>query len=493
MDEQKKRHRRAFLRRLRDRLWRRCSPDDLRPAYDLVADELQSRGIPPQHCRLYTLDALDAQTATLYGREQAATATAVVDAAAVLQRWRREEPGCYRDGDGGWVMEAPFSHGLWAVGGPQAAAFGADDIDWLADVAEECAIGCQHLDEVRRAGFAEARYRTLVETPDFVVWLFDGEGQLLYVSPQVQEWSGYAPEAFYAAADLWRRVVGRRHRAALRRAWARALDGQSVREAAFRWRPQDGGWRWGSASVLPVYDSDEDRLLNRNPLVQIVVQDVTERRQAEARLRQSLAEKEVLLQEVHHRVKNNLQVIISLTRLQTRQIDEPRTLRLMEDNLARVRAMAMIHENLYKAADLAHIDFSSYLAELLRHLSASYGVGDRIGLQTAVELAHLGLDEAVPCGLMVNELVANALKHAFPEGRRGHIRVGLKESGGQCLLTVEDDGIGLPAGLDPEGGATLGLKLVSTLAGQIGGRLVLANDGGARCSIFFPSRAGGRR
>ena len=163
------------------------------------------------------------------------------------------------------------------------------------------------------------------------------------------------------------------------------------------------------------------------------------------RLRDSLQEKEVLLREVHHRVKNNLQVITSLLQLQSQQVDEAETRVLFQECRSRVRSMAMIHERLYRAGDLARLDFARYIEGIAAELARSYNARRR-GVELAVEAepGPLGVDQAISCGLIVNELVSNAFKHAFPEGRRGRVTVRFRTLNGVCHLAVEDDGAGLP-------------------------------------------------
>ena len=198
-------------------------------------------------------------------------------------------------------------------------------------------------------------------------------------------------------------------------------------------------------------------------------------------------EKEVLLKEIHHRVKNNLQIISSLLSLQSAQIKDTGTLRVMRDSQARVRSMALIHEKLYQSQSLAKIDFAEYVQSLTKDLFRSYQrtLGN-IRLNIHADQVSLDLDYAVPCGLILNELMTNTLKYAFPDGRDGSIWVELRAEPDQTLiLRVADDGIGLPAGLDILKIKSLGLQLVHSLVKQIDGTLVVEESSGTAFQVSF--------
>lgn len=218
-----------------------------------------------------------------------------------------------------------------------------------------------------------------------------------------------------------------------------------------------------------------------------VAQDLTERRLIEERIRGSLAEKELLLREVHHRVKNNMQVISSLLAMQASCTDDPQTRAQFEQSQNRIRSMALIHEQLYLAADLAEFDLGAYLKLLTMHLLQSCDRREHATIELEIESLSSDLDQAAACGLIVNELVTNSLKHAFPEGVTGKIRVSLSEDeAGNRVLLVADNGRGLPADLDLEESQTFGLTLVRALAKQFRGRLVLGGEAGTEVRIFFP-------
>ncbi|TDQ82434.1 PAS domain S-box-containing protein [Dongia mobilis] len=215
--------------------------------------------------------------------------------------------------------------------------------------------------------------------------------------------------------------------------------------------------------------------------------DISDRKQKEESIRQALREKDVLLSEVHHRVKNNLQIIHSLLDLQSSQIDDPTVIAMLRDSQNRIRSMSLIHQTLYQSKDFARVDFANFLDSLLPTLMDSYSTAsDRIALSVAVDDVHLPLNQAIPCGLIVNELIANALKHAFPGGMRGRIDVASRRSGdNEVALSVSDDGIGLRDGQEIKS-ATLGLTLVQMLARQLHGEISVNRRNPTRFDLTFP-------
>ena len=220
--------------------------------------------------------------------------------------------------------------------------------------------------------------------------------------------------------------------------------------------------------------------------------EISERKRAEEQLKTSLAEKEVLLKEVHHRVKNNLQVISSLLHLQSKQIKDPETLGMFLESQHRVRSMALVHERLYQSEDLSGVNAAEYFRDLASYLHRSYAAtSSQVSLRVDVAPVSLGIDVAIPCGLIISELISNALKHAFPDGQQGQILVYLRVGqDGQCTLVVSDDGIGLPEDLDLEQAESLGLHLVNRLVAQLEGSIDLYRKGGTTHRITFPCAFG---
>jgi PAS domain S-box-containing protein len=221
----------------------------------------------------------------------------------------------------------------------------------------------------------------------------------------------------------------------------------------------------------------------------IVLVDITERKQAEQQLQASLKEKEVLLQEIHHRVKNNMQVISSLLNLQADYSQDPATLALIADSQQRIQSMALIHESLYRSHDLGHINFAAYLRTLADELWRAYRIDDtHIRLHLDAEDVYLDIDKATPCGLLLNELVANCLKHAFPPGNAGDVHIGLHTTPERRVrLVVRDTGCGFPEGIDFRHTDSLGLQLVTTLTEQLQGTIALERQAGTTFTITFPA------
>jgi PAS domain S-box-containing protein len=215
--------------------------------------------------------------------------------------------------------------------------------------------------------------------------------------------------------------------------------------------------------------------------------DVTERVKDEEKLRTALGEREVMLREIHHRVKNNIQIISSLLRLQSRYIKDEKALELLDESQNRIRSMALIHEKLYQSQDLSRIDFSDYIAKMITHLFAIYKVEfSRIRHRVDANKIQLDINRAIPCGLIINELITNALKHAFPEDREGELIITmLSLAGDQYELTVKDNGMGLPEGFDPAKKGTLGFQIVNDLVKQLDGSIEVRGDKGTEIVIRF--------
>lgn len=215
--------------------------------------------------------------------------------------------------------------------------------------------------------------------------------------------------------------------------------------------------------------------------------EIAERSRAEEQVTASLREKEILLREIHHRVKNNLQVISALLHLQSDSVQDEASLSLFRVSQERIKAMALVHEKLYKSRDLASIDFGEYVENLTRHLASSYVEDpDRIVVKADAGSFSLDIEEAIPCGLIINELISNSLKHAFPDGRGGEITVACHaDRDGTVTVEVRDNGIGMPEGLDLLDTETLGLQIVAMLVRQLRGTIEMKSENGAEFVLTF--------
>lgn len=299
----------------------------------------------------------------------------------------------------------------------------------------------------------EACFKTLAEYPD-ILDVFMADGKL-------------------APLNMW--------------AVPRALRGETVMNAEYTLRRKDTGETWvGNYNFAPIRDQDGEIVGSV-----VVGRDVTEQKEAVRALRKSLEEKESLLKEVHHRVKNNLQIVASLLSLQARRSPNLEVQEILEDTRSRVKSMALLHEALYRSENLAHINFSIYVKDLCGQLFQAYtSKAGNIRLDNRISPIGLSLEHAVPCGLIVSELVSNALKHAFPDGRSGRISVELGLMAKHTLtLVVSDDGIGLRENQSAHRSDSLGLQLVARLVNQLGGQMETISTANAGCTfrINFPA------
>jgi PAS domain S-box-containing protein len=220
----------------------------------------------------------------------------------------------------------------------------------------------------------------------------------------------------------------------------------------------------------------------------VLSRDITERRLGEVALRQSLAEKAALLKEVHHRVKNNLQIVHSLLRLEAGRSAQPEARHMLKDMRSRIQSMALLHESIYRSGRFAAVDLGDYLRQVATQaLRTQQGPDGAVRLQLDLASIRLGLDQSLPCGLLVNELISNSLKHGFADGRGGEVVVSLQpvDDGAALRLCVSDDGAGLPADFEARRGQSLGLQLVADLVQQLNGRLDIAPAPAAAFSIVF--------
>jgi PAS domain S-box-containing protein len=240
-----------------------------------------------------------------------------------------------------------------------------------------------------------------------------------------------------------------------------------------------------SESVLNPIRDQEGKIF----AVGLVFRDVTRRKQMEQQIKASLAEKEILLKEIHHRVKNNLQVVSSILKMQSNLITDLEIIRIFRESQNRIASMSLVHEQLYKSENLAIIDFATYITDLVHSLEYSFGTDpDKIRVIVDVRHRDVGVDTAVPCGLIVNELISNAFKYAFGSGEKGQLSVLFQlQDKGMARLVIADTGPGIPREMDIGASQTLGLKLVNNLVThQLEGNIIITRDQGTRVEINFP-------
>lgn len=231
--------------------------------------------------------------------------------------------------------------------------------------------------------------------------------------------------------------------------------------------------------VNPAFNPKSKRII-------LIITDITSQKKAEEKIKKSLEEKEVLLKEIHHRVKNNMQVISSLINIQARRIEDEKAREVFKDTRNRVMSMALVHERLYRSEDLAGIDFKIYIERMSVHLMSYYrDVSQNIELKTDVEGILLDITKAVPLGLITNELLTNSLKHAFPKSKKGKITIDFHKKGKTYHLNIGDNGRGFPKELDFRKAESMGMDLVNSLTKQINGRIELVRDKGTLFKITF--------
>jgi len=217
-----------------------------------------------------------------------------------------------------------------------------------------------------------------------------------------------------------------------------------------------------------------------------ITRDITDRKQAEDRIIVSLKEKEILLKEVHHRVKNNLQIISALLSLQSSYLTDEDIIKIFRDSQNRIKSMALVHENLYRSKDLGKVDFNEYINQLVSHLYQSYGeLAGKISFKINSENVYLNINTAIPCGMIINELISNSFKHAFPDDRSGEVCVDLSSEEDGFRLVISDNGIGIKGDINIKESKTLGLRLIDTLVRQIDGKMSLDTSNRTRCEIHF--------
>jgi|CXWL01.1.fsa_nt_gi PAS domain S-box-containing protein len=329
---------------------------------------------------------------------------------------------------------------------------------------------------------SEVRYRRLFESAkDGILILDAGSGMVVDVNPFLIELLGFSREAFLDKAiwDLgfFRDIVANQ-------------DGFAELQNQEYIRYEDKPLETADGRRIDVEFISNVYLVGDRKVIQCNVRDITARRRAEVALRASLHEKEALLKEVHHRVKNNLQVITSLLRLETSRAAEPSTKMVLTDMQGRIRSMALLHETLYRTGNFARIDLASYLRQLATQLFRMQNTeASHVHLVMDLENVRVDIDQAIPCGLIVNELMTNCLKHAFADGRSGDVRLGLfLEADGAVRLSVSDTGSGLPTDFEARRGRSLGLQLVSDLIRQLAGALRIEPGPGAAFTVVFAPR-----
>ena len=328
---------------------------------------------------------------------------------------------------------------------------------------------------------SEEKFRTIFEYANDEIVYLDKYGKIIDVNKKVEDIFGCKPEELIGKNFAELDFLGVENIRKIVELFTDAIaKGETLPFVLLELNRKDGSSVFVEVSTRMIKKNGEiEGILN-------ILRDVTERKKAEEQIKASLREKEVLLREIHHRVKNNLQVISSLLSLQSRYIRNSQYAEMFTESRNRVRSMALIHEKLYQSEDLANIDSDEYIEILVRELIKSYKMDpDKIRIKIEVDDVSLGVDTAIPCGLIINELVSNSLKYAFPD-KKGEIIVALHPVKGKIELTVSDNGVGIPENIDFKNTKTLGLRLVTILAeNQLNGDIDLIRNKGTEVRITF--------
>jgi len=328
---------------------------------------------------------------------------------------------------------------------------------------------------------SEEKYRGLTENVNLGIYrnTVGPEGKFIEANPALVGMFEYkSKEEFLAinVSDLYQNAEGRN------KFNDKMLKEGFVRGEELWLRKADGSLFIGSVSAVAVKDEQ-----GHVKYYDGIIDDITERKRAEEALWASLREKEVLLREVHHRVKNNMQVISSLFNLQAGYTTNEECRGILKEGQARIRSMSLVHEKLYQSRDMSKIDLADYIQGLAAHLFHVYLVNpEQVRMETEFEELSLDINSAVPCGLILNELISNALKHAFPEDRTGVIKIGLRRGpGGAVELRVADDGVGFPKGLDFRKAESFGLQIVNLLVDQLEATIEIDRTKGTAFTVTF--------
>lgn len=320
----------------------------------------------------------------------------------------------------------------------------------------------------------------LRQNPNAII-LTDTKGIINYVNPAFEKQTGYSFDEAFRKNPMSLLSSDKTDVSAKKEIGEKISTG-NVWKGEFLNRKKSGEQYWASVQIGPIKDSDGNIIS-----CVAIEQDITEKKQNAEQVKQSLDEKEVMLKEIHHRVKNNLQVISSLLKMQSENHSNAETVEALKVSRSRIVSMALVHENLYNTPDLASIDMKKYIDKLSMNIFAAFGVGNnKVAFHSDVNNVKLGLDTAIPLGLMMNEIITNSLKHAFPSSDCGEINVKLEKDLNEYFhLCVKDTGIGIPKDFLTKPNGTLGKQLIKTLCSQLDGEMHINNGCGTEFLIDF--------
>jgi PAS domain S-box-containing protein len=324
---------------------------------------------------------------------------------------------------------------------------------------------------------SEAKYRSVVENIQDVFYRSDNHGNLIMASPSFIQLLGYSMEECLNKPIAETFYLNPEDRLEFLR---ELKEKGSLKNYEVVLKRKDGSQVVVETSSNYYYDENGNMLG-----IEGIFRDITERKEAEKQLKNSLREKEILLTEIHHRVKNNMQIIYSLLSLQSEYIADKKYKALFIENQNRVKSMAGVHEKLYLSSDFSNINFREYIQDLIAELFISYSIDlNRIKVILNVQKILIGMDTAIPCGLILNELITNSIKHAFNECE-GEIKIDFYLEKGSYILICSDNGVGFPEDIDFKETTTLGMQLVRSLVKQLDGIIELYRGNGTKFTIKF--------
>src|SRR3990172_10689727 len=328
---------------------------------------------------------------------------------------------------------------------------------------------------------SERKYHALAELSPVGIFRTDAEGDCTYINERWQKITGLTLEEVLGKG--WEQSLHPDDRNRISEEWYQAVREHRPFKSEYRFLNRDGTTTWVLGQAI-IERTNSERVANYIG----TITDITERKHAEEQLKESLREKEILLREIHHRVKNNMQVISSLLMLQEELSEDEKVIEMLKDSQNRIISMALIHEKLYRSENFSRIDLKEYIDDLVSGLFQSYGISeDKVALNINAENVLLGIDSAIPCGLIINQLVSNSLKHAFPEYESGEINILIHSTDEDMIeLSIGDNGIGIPEDLDFRRTESLGLRIVNVLVeNQLHGEITLNRDRGTKFKIKF--------
>ncbi len=328
---------------------------------------------------------------------------------------------------------------------------------------------------------SKERYRALFDRSLDSVFIHDFYGNLIDANQTTLDRFGFSKEEIKSInfIDL---IADKKQVPRMKKALKELRETSRQKEATqFKLKTKSGKIIWVETEASVIYEEGKPQA------VQEIARDITKRKLSEKQIKENLHEKEILLREIHHRVKNNMQVIISLLRIQSSGIKDKKYKDFLKTSQERIYSMVLIHDKLYQSKNFDRVAFAQYIKSFVTHLFHTYNYNsDLIKLSLDLEEIKFDINRAIPLGLILNELVSNVLKHAFPEGRKGKLSIRLfQEKTGKNILLISDNGVGIPAEIDIRNSKTFGLQIVHDLVRQIKGSMQINTENGTEIKITF--------